>query len=346
MELAGACMKACSFEILGSGVYRPTNEVRSTELDLKLGKRSGFVEGKSGVVSRRFAGPNDTTSNMAAKAAFMAIENAGWSKIGVGDIDCIISASGTTEQAIPCTAVLIQKELGLSSLMIPCFDINSTCLSFLSALDAAAAFMQVGRYNRILVVSSEIPSLGLNWDHFESSLIFGDGAAAFILEASKPGYANAATVIASHMETYGSEAHVCQVQAGGTRFHPSKDAGDLKQLAMFEMDGKRAFKVTSQKIDNFLESLFEQTDLTMKDIDIVVPHQASQLALNHIRKKLGIPKDRFLDIFADHGNQVAASIPTAMHRARSDGHFKAGNHALIIGTGAGISLSAMIFAFS
>lgn len=332
-------------KITGTGVYRPENEVSSLSLDAKLGKRPGWVEKKSGVVSRRYVEAHDTTASMGAKAARLALTNAGLSKIGPGEIDCIISASGTTEQAIPCTAVFIQHELGLSHLAIPCFDVNSTCLSFLTALDTASALLTVGRFKRILIVSSEIPSLGLNWDHMESSLIFGDGAAAMVVEAAAAGEEGSVKVLSSHMETYGDSAHVCQVQAGGTRFHPTKEIGDLKQLALFEMDGKKAFKVTSQKIDAFLEALLTGTNMNIRDMDVVIPHQASQLALDHIRKKLMIPHEKFLNIFADHGNQVAASIPTAIHRARMESRFKSRAKALVIGTGAGISLAAMVLEF-
>lgn len=334
-----------SFRILGSGTFRPHREVTSLELDEKLNRRRGWVEAKSGVKSRRFAEANDTTVSMAAKAALSAFEDAGWSKVAVGDIDCIISASGTVEQAIPCTASLIQKALGLSHLNIPCFDINSTCLSFLTALDNATALMAVGRYNRILLVSSDIPSLGLDWDHMESSLIFGDGAAAFIIERSMSGFSASATVRASHMETYSVAANVCQVQAGGTKHHPSKNNGDLSKLALFEMDGKAAYKVTAANIDEFLSRLFDGTGLKIKDVDLVVPHQASLLAMQHLRKKLKIPQVKLVDIFADHGNQIAASIPTALHIARSAGRIRPGDNVLIIGTRAGISLAGMILQF-
>ena len=334
-----------TFKILGSGTFRPEREVTSLELDAKLNRRCGWVEAKSGVKSRRFAGNDDTTVSMAAKAALCAFENAGWSKVTVGDIDCIISASGTMEQAIPCTASLVQKALGLSQMNIPCFDINSTCLSFLTALDNASALMAVGRYNRILLVSSDIPSLGLNWDHMESSLIFGDGAAAFIIERSTFGFSASSTIRASHMETYSVAANICQVQAGGTKFHPSRRNGDLSELALFEMDGKAAYKVTAANIDDFLLTLFNGTGLKMEDIDLVIPHQASLLAMQHLRKKLKIPQNKLVDIFADHGNQIAASIPTAIHIARSQGRVKPGDNVLLIGTGAGISLAGMILQF-
>lgn len=334
-----------TFKILGSGTFRPDREVASVEIDDRLNRRRGWVENKSGVKSRRYAGDSDTTVSMAANAARAAFENAGWSKVLAGDIDCIISASGTVEQAIPCTASLVQKALNLSHMNIPCFDINSTCLSFLTALDNASALMAVGRYRRILLVSSDIPSLGLNWDHMESSLIFGDGAAAMIIEQSSVGFSASATIKGSHMETYSAAANVCQVQAGGTKFHPSKQNGDLSALALFEMDGKAAYKVTAANIDGFLATLFAGTGLQMKDIDLVIPHQASLLAMQHIRKKLKIPQDKLVDIFADHGNQIAASIPTAFHIARTDGRVKPGDNVLLIGTGAGISLAGMILQF-
>jgi 3-oxoacyl-[acyl-carrier-protein] synthase-3 len=334
-----------TFKILGSGTFRPDREVTSIELDDRLKRRHGWVENKSGVKCRRFAGENDTTVSMATNAARAAFANAGWSKIAVGDIDCIISASGTMEQAIPCSASLIQKALGLSHMNIPCFDVNSTCLSFLTALDNASALMTVGRYRRILLVSSDIPSLGLNWDHMESSLIFGDGAAAMILERSTYGFSASATIKGSHMETYSLAANVCQVQAGGTKFHPSRQNGDLSKLALFEMDGKAAYKVTAANIDGFLSTLFAGTGLQMKDIDLVIPHQASLLAMQHLRKKLKIPQEKLVDIFADHGNQIAASIPTAFHIALSSGRVNPGDNILLIGTGAGISLAGMILQF-
>lgn len=334
-----------TFKILGTGTFRPSREVTSISLDERLHRPHGWTEGKSGVKVRRFADEGDTTVTMATKAVRAALENAGWSKIAVGDIDCIISASGTVEQAIPCTASLIQKALGLAHMSIPCFDINSTCLSFLTALDNATALMTVGRYRRILLVSSDIPSLGLNWDHMESSLIFGDGAAAMIIENSSFGFSSSATIKSSHMETYSEAAAVCQVQAGGTKFHPSKQNGDLAKLALFEMDGKAAYKVTAANIDGFVSALFNGTGLKMKDIDLVIPHQASLLAMQHLRKKLKIPQDKLVDIFADHGNQIAASIPTAFHIARTEGRVKPGDNVLLIGTGAGISLAGMILQF-
>lgn len=331
-----------TFKILGTGIYLPSKTVLSTSMDEELGFSEGWVEKKSGVFSRRIASEIESTTKMGASAALSASVDAGWEAIRDAKIDCIISAAGTVEQAIPCTAVLIQRELGLAKSMIPCFDINSTCLSFLNALDAATAFLEVGRFKRILIVSSEIPSLGLNKSDMESSLIFGDGAAAVIIEKAELGEPGSFTILAAHMETYSDGAEACQVLAGGTRCHPSKGFEDLREQALFEMDGKVAFKISATYIDNFVANLFKDSAFSLSDMDVVIPHQASMLAMHHLRKKLAIPAEKLVDIFATHGNQIAASMPTALHYARRTGRVNPGDKMLLIGTGAGISLSGMI----
>ena len=179
-------------KITGLGHYLPENKILSTELDQQLGLEEGSVQKKSGLISRHFAVQHETTSYMGAQAALRAIEHAG---ITLQDIDVIISACGADEQGIPCTAALIQKQLRLEHSGIPCFDINSTCLSFLSALDTISYAIDAGRYKRALIVSSELPSRGLNWHDMETCTIFGDGAAACVLEKS----IHSSRIIAAHM---------------------------------------------------------------------------------------------------------------------------------------------------
>jgi len=331
-----------SFSILGTGSYLPVGTVLSSELDEELGFPTGTVEAKSGVFSRRRVDTSDTTSSMAAAAAEAALAEAG---LGVRDLDLIISASGTVERAIPCSAVLVQKRLGLSGSSIPCFDVNSTCLSFLTALDVAAAFIATGAYRTVLIVSSDIPSLGLDRGHLESFSIFGDGAAAAVVGAER---GRPVKVVASRMETYSGASESCRVTAGGTGLHPCKPGvthDDLIASSRFFMDGKAAYKVSAENIGGFVERLFGKTGFGIGDMDLVIPHQASLLAMHHLRRRLGIPEDRLVDIFRDHGNQVAASLPTALHHALSTGRVERGNRVLMIGTGAGISIAGMVLEF-
>lgn len=324
-------------KITGLGKYLPENKILSTDLDNKLNLPSGSVQKKSGIISRHFAAPHETTSYMGAQAALKAIE---YAKITLSDIDVIISACGAGEQPIPCTAVLIQKQLGLEASGIPCFDINSTCLSFFSALDTISHLIHSGRFNRALIVSSDIPSLGLNWQDMETCTIFGDGAAACILEKSD----GPSRILAAHMETYSIGSDYCRLEAGGTRIPPGQDY-DRERYGLFSMDGKKVFKLASQLIDQSKERVFEKAKVTMQDIDWVVPHQASLLAMHHIKKRLGIPHEKFIDIYTTHGNQMAASMPSVFAYGAQTNQIKRGQLIYLLGTGAGLSTAGMILVY-
>ena len=324
--------------ISGLGNFLPNRIVTSSELDQQLGLSSGSVLKKSGLISRHFASPHETTSYMGAQAALSALKHA---QIDLASIDAIVAACGVPEQAIPCTASLIQKQLGLEHSGIPCFDVNATCLSFINALDVSSYLIEGGRFQRILIISSDIPSLGLNWNDLDTCTIFGDGAAACVLEKSHG--TDTSRILASHMETYSLGSEYCYVAAAGTRYPPTIDYD--QQLNLFTMDGKKVFKLASQIIEPMHETLFAKAGVTMSDISWVVPHQASLLAMHHIRKRLNIPEEQFLNIFATHGNQIAASIPTTLSHAVHQHRIERGQLVYLLGTGAGISAAGMILEY-
>ncbi|RUR11152.1 beta-ketoacyl-ACP synthase III [Legionella sp. km772] len=323
-------------KIIGLAQYLPRDVVYSHDLDKQLGLPPETVQMKSGLISRHFANPEETTSYMAAQAALRALSNA---QCSLNDIDVIISACGAPEQLIPCTAALVQKQLGLEHSGIPSFDINSTCLSFLTALDTVAYLIAGGRYQRALIVASDIPSLGLNWSDMETCTIFGDGAAACIVEKSD----GTSKILASHMETYSSGVDYCHVEAGGTRIPPAKPFDH--RLGLFQMDGKKVFKLASQLVITSMQQVFAKARVTLNDIDWVVPHQASLLAMHHLRKRLGIPEEKLVNIYATHGNQMAASIPSALAHHVNNKKIKRGQLVYLVGTGAGISAAGMIMEY-
>lgn len=324
-------------KITGLGQYLPENTILSTHLDQQLNLPAGSVEKKSGLVSRHFASAHETTSYMGAQAALRAMGHAG---LSFQDIDLIIGACGAAEQPIPCTAALIQKQLGLEKSGIPCFDINSTCLSFLTALETCAYLLDAGRFNRALIVSSEIPSKGLNWKDMETCTIFGDGAAACVLERSN----SSNRIIASHMLTYSEGATYCRLEAGGTLMPPAQPF-DRDRHGLFYMDGKKVFKLASQLLEPLHEQLLSKAGVTMGDIDWVIPHQASLLAMHHIKKRLDIPTEKIVDIYASHGNQMAASIPSALSHQVHAKKIQRGQLIYLLGTGAGISAAGIILEY-
>lgn len=329
--------KCCKIE--GTGKYLPQNMVSSAMMDERLKVPKGWSEEKSGVKERYFV-EDETASYMAARAAYDALADAG---LELSDIDCIVGTSGTMEQPIPCNAALVQEQLGLGNSGIACFDINSTCLSFLVGLDMASYLIDAGRYKKILLVASDITSVGLNWEQKESSVLFGDGAAAVIVGSAKD--TSTGKVIACNLETYSDGAHLSEIRGGGNRYHPREYSKVTKDEFLFDMNGRGIFKLTSELMEGFVARLLEPYNLKISDMKMVIPHQASQGAMRLIRKRLGIESDKFMSIVETHGNVVAASLPMALHEAIREQKITRGDKVMLLGTSAGLSLGGLILEY-
>jgi 3-oxoacyl-[acyl-carrier-protein] synthase-3 len=325
--------------LLGTGHALPAETVTSEELDRRLSHRAGTVERVSGVRRRHFATREENAATLAAEAARRALDAAG---LTLTDIDCLVAASATMDQGLPCNAALIHRELGLSARAIPAFDINASCLGFLAALDMLAWPIVAGRYQRVLVVAADIASCGLNWNTLEASAIFGDGAAAAVLG---PSIDDRSRLLAAELSTLSKGVDLCSIPAGGSRYHPTRIDQPFDELTKFRMDGKGVFKLSAAHLPGFVERLLARAGLTRDQLDWIVPHQASHLALSHITKRLGFAPDKVIDIFADHGNQVAASLPTALDIAIRDGRIQRGQRLLLLGTGAGLSLGGVVMEY-
>jgi 3-oxoacyl-[acyl-carrier-protein] synthase-3 len=275
---------------------------------------------------------------MGAAAAQLALDAAGWA---ASDIDVLVGACAVMEQPIPGTASLIQRRLGLGASGIPAFDVNATCLSFLTALDLVDAGFTTRRWRRALIVSSDIASAALDFRYPEASVIFGDGAAAVAVEADQAG----SGLLAYRLETFGDGADLCRLEAGGARLRPHADLDEFLARAYFRIDGPAVFKAAARRFDPFITALLGQAGVETSDIDLVVPHQASAAAIEHLRRSLPILRDRVVDIFADHGNQIAASMPSALDAAVRSGRLHRGDLALLVGTAAGISLGGAVIRY-
>lgn len=321
-----------ALSIIATGISLPPDKVESSALDRKFNKPVGYVEQRSGILHRYHATPHASQVKLAAAALHDALDR---HEIPHSSIDLVISASAIAYQALPCTAVHILKAAGLAPGTAG-FDINSSCVSFISALQVAAGLLNGGTYRRIAIVSADLASRGIDWNDEESSLIFGDGAACAIVERGD----GRSGVLGSLVEIYPSGSEVCEIRAGGTRCNPRSgiDNNDF----LFHMQGKKLFRQASAIIEDYFQRLLEKSGLTLADIATVVPHQASHLSLEHMRKRLHVPSDVLVDIYRYHGNQVAASIPTALHEAMITGRFSAGKPVMLIGTAAGLTLAGMV----
>jgi len=323
--------------IVGTGVAMPSNAVTSTELDVRLGLADGTVERKTGV-SRRYVESRRNAAELGAEAARCALDAAG---LGLDDIDCVVAASGTPDQPLPYNAALIHEALGFRSRGTPAFDVNASCLSFLMALDTTSYLIDARRYRRILIVSSDIGSPGLDWSHLEASGIFGDGAAAAIVEHAE--HSNSG-ILASSFATFSEGAHFCEIKGGGSRY-PASGGEGFPALAQFRMNGKAVFRLVSQHLPAFVERLVHDAGVCVADIPVVVPHQASDHGLDYVRRALDLRDDQLVDIFATHGNQIGASMPSALHAAIASGQLRRGDTTLLLGSSAGVSLGGMVLCY-
>jgi len=323
-----------TISILGTGSALPERVLTSAEIDARLGKPSGWTEAQVGVATRRVSADEDQI-DLAEMAARRALADAGCRP---KDIGLLISAAAVPYQPIPATAPLLQKRLGIPEGGCAAFDVNSTCLSFLTAIDVVASMLPATAAGRALVISSELASRGLPWESDPLvAALFGDGAAAAVLG---PGEGSAG-IVASRMETYPSGYDDCQLAAGGTRFDFRREREAFAERSLFEMDGRALFRHTLKYFEPFLDRLLADAGWSRDAVELIVPHQASPAALAHLVERCGFGRERVVDIMRDHGNQIAASLPTALDHARRAGRLKPGTRTLMLGTSAGLSLGGI-----
>ena len=289
------------------------------------------VELKGQIRYRISEGENQIS--LAVSACEKALKNA---NITINDIDCIVSASAVGIQPIPCTAALIHEKIAKGT-SIPALDINTTCTSFITALDTMSYLVEAGRYKRVLIVSCDVASKALNPKQKESFQLFSDGAAAFVIEKTEKEIG----VIDAIQKTWSEGAHSTEIRGGLSNFHPKNYSEMTKEEYMFDMNGKTVLSLSISKIPELMKNFLKNNGMKVSDIDMTVPHQAS-VAMPLVMQKLGIEKDKFLDEVKEFGNMVSASVPITLVHGLENGRIKSGNTILLIGTAAGLTTNMML----
>ena len=302
-------------EIAGYGVCLPKNTVQ-----FKDQTRHRVVENE------------ETQLDLAEAAIQAALENA---NLSMKDIDCLVSASAVGVQPIPCTAALIHERVA-KGLSIPAMDINTTCTSFISALSTMSHLIEAGEYHRVLIVSSEVGSLGLNPKQKESYELFGDGAAAFIFQASNRDKG----VIASLQCTWSEGAHDTEIRGGLTSYQPKEYSEETKTNFMFDMKGKKILLLSARVIPEMFQEFQEKSGISKDAVDYIIPHQASR-ALPLVMDKLGVSKDKYLNIVSEYGNMVSVAVPFGLAYALDHGYVKEGDTIFLMGTAAGMTVNML-----
>ena len=306
-----------NIKIIGYGNYLPKNVV---EFDGETRYRCNGTE---------------TQLDMAVKAAKKALAKA---KMDIRDIDCIVSSSAVIMQPIPCNAALIHEQIAKGT-NIPAMDINTTCTSFMTALDTMSYLIEAGRYKNVLIVASDIASEGLNENQKESYKLFSDGASAFIVTKSDD--ANQG-IIGSLIHTYSEGAHSTEIRGGGTLKTAMKYTPENKADYTFDMKGRRILSLCVKKFPEIFKEFEKKYNISIKnDVDVIIPHQASK-AVGLMMKILEIDESQYIDRVSEFGNMVSVSVPFMLCDLLEHGKVKKGSKVLLCGTAAGLTCNMLL----
>jgi 3-oxoacyl-[acyl-carrier-protein] synthase-3 len=330
-----------ALRILGAGLYRPSRVMTSEEIDARLGRPPGWSFRTTGVAVRRFADPDrgETASAMAASAARDALAQAG---VRPDALSAVIGACGVMEQPIPGASVLIHRRLGLEGSGVAALDVNATCLSFLAAVRWAALEIEAGTWDKVLIAAADLASAALPEDDETVTPLFGDGAAAVVV--GRPAAGENSALLAWRFATYSEGADAAWLGAGGSRL-PARNLEALLAESQFRMDGPTAYRLAAERLPALLEGLLLEARTDLRSTDWIVPHQASGHALWLMARRLGVRSERVVSILRDHGNQVAAAMPTALATAILDGRLRRGQQILLLGAGAGVSVGGAVLRY-
>jgi 3-oxoacyl-[acyl-carrier-protein] synthase III len=318
-------------KIASTGLYLPPRVQTNAELAPIIKRSESWILSRTGIAERRIA--EEPMDIIAAKAAKDAIKDG-------PPPDLILNASTTPLQLIPDSSVFIQRALGYEG--IPSWSIHATCLSFLVALNTAASLIHGGAYKRILIVSAETGTPWRNMKEPESASLFGDAAAAVIVEASLPDEQSA--WLDWEMNTWPKGAELTELRGAGTKHPPDNPALTKPEDNLFTMHGTRVYRFALSHVKQTMGNLLERNNLKPSDFNWLVPHQASGHSIE-AAEMFGFKPPQIVNIVKHYGNCIAASIPMAFAISHKEGKIKRGDLCLLGGTGAGLSVAFAIIRF-
>ena len=315
--------------ITGVGSYLPKKVISNNELPSNLDTNDEWIKKRTGIRQRHLVTDGELTSTMAIAAAKKALQNA---NIDNKDIDLIIVATTTPDKTFPATAVMVQSELNIG--ICPAFDIQAVCAGFIYALNVGSSLLKTSNFSKALVIGSESFSKILDWSDRSTSVLFGDGAGAFVLEKSNEN--SEWGILSSNFYSNGNFSDILYTDGG-----PSINL----QVGKVRMNGKEVFKHAVEKLSSCLIEAINSANLKIQDIDFLVPHQANLRIIEALSKKLDIPINKIINTVDVHANTSAASIPLAFDSALEKRIIKNGDIIAFNAIGGGLSWGASIIKY-
>ncbi len=309
--------------VIGVGHYLPDRIVPNSHFESFLDTTDAWIKSRSGIERRHFAADGQGTSDLAARAAKAALENAG---LDANDLDAIVLATSTADLTFPSAATMVQNEIGMTRGFA--FDIQAVCAGFVYALSNANALIVSGQAKRVMVIGAETFSRIMDWTDRGTCVLFGDGAGALILEAQEnTGETTDRGILSVDLNSDGRYRDILYVDGGVA----SQNTGFLR------MQGKEVFRHAVEKLAATAETALEKAGLTSEDVDWIVPHQANLRIIKATATKMGLPMEKVIVTVQDHGNTSAASIPLALSVGVAKSQIKPGDLIVTEAIGGGLA---------
>ena len=325
-KVIGDSAGAAHARILSVGSYRPERVVTNHELVDAIDSSDEWIRERSGIVSRRFAAPEQTVIDLAEPAARMAIERAG---LTPSDIDAVLVATVSHFQQTPAAAPVLAHRLGANH--APAVDLSAACAGFCYGISLAADMVRGGSASAVLVVGVEKLSELLDFKDRSTAFIFADGAGAVVVGPSQtPGIGPT---------VWGSDGSQPEAVTTASWLDIRRDGG----WPWLRMEGQRVFRWAVWQMAPVAQKALDAAGITADQLDAFIPHQANVRIIDAMAKQLRLPASvAIARDLEDAGNTSAASIPLAMDRMLSEGQAKSGDLALLIGFGAGLAYAAQV----
>jgi 3-oxoacyl-[acyl-carrier-protein] synthase-3 len=309
--------------LVGIGAYLPERVVSNEELAQRVETSDAWIRERTGIRQRHLAAPHETCAFMATAAARAALADAG---VAAAEVDGIIVATATPDQAFPAAAVRVQAALGTGGFG---FDLSAACSGFIYALSVADGMIRAGQARCMLVIGSEVYSRIMNWEDRGTCVLFGDGAGAVLLRAAPAtGEEAEPGILSTHLHAQGDLGDILYVDGA---------VGQPDKPGHLVMKGNEVFRHAVAKLAGAVTEALEANGLSHSDVDWLVPHQANLRIIEAIGRRLQLPPERVVVTVDRHANTSAASIPLALAHAWSDGRIKRGDLVLMEALGGGLT---------
>ncbi len=319
-----------NLKISGYGKALPKRIVTNDDLKKFVDTNDEWIVQRTGIKKRRIG--DEGASYLATDAAKMALEDA---RLKPDDIDLIICSTVTADQMTPSVACMVQKNLGISDIDVTAFDLNSACTGFIFALKTAAALLN-SFHKRALVIGAETVSRITDFTDRSTCILFGDAAGAVILEKAE-----------NNKEMYFYTN--CKGDDRWLNLKGFKSNVDMNnktvESGFTRMKGDEVFKFALRANDDAIKQVLEQADISISDIDLIVPHQANLRIIEGIAKRTNLPIEKFFINLSEYGNTSSASVAVALCEAHENGLYKEGDRVLLLGFGGGLSWGSILIEF-